>query len=65
MEMTNYSIGLHVDNETEIDCKILDKVNAPILSMDEVTIFFNDDSLEKTIKALLKLRRKCKKAGVK
>lgn len=63
--MANYSIGLHVYDKTNISCKILDKVNTPVLSMDEATIFFNGETLEKTIKELMKLRRKCKKAGVK
>lgn len=59
--MVNYSIGLHVYNDTKIDSSILDKCNAPILSIDDLTVFFNGESLEKTIKALLKLRKNVKK----
>lgn len=63
--MSNYSIGLHIYNDTKIDCTILEKCHAPILNLDEATIFFNGETLEKTIKELMKLRRKCKKQGVK
>lgn len=52
---------VHVYKDNHPTTVILQKYETPTLSIGGCTIYFNDDTLERTIKALQKMRRKIKK----